>query len=133
MRTAVALCVVVVLAVGGWFLYPFGGAGRGSPVQPGGVRADSPLRVADLRTRPLRGRRVSVLGVVGVVRPEESLFAMVDGAEVDACRTVACAEFLLPVSWQGEMPAVGDLVTVTGRVEASPSGSMLVAREVKRR
>jgi len=91
------------------------------------------LMVDELKSRPERfAKEITVSGVVGGTNNSRKQFGLVDTREVNKCGTVECAEFVLPVSWEGEMPHVGEAVTVFGRVEGSDSGFVLRASEVNR-
>ncbi len=95
--------------------------------------SSGPLMVDDLCTRPERfAGEIEVLGVVGGTKPSEKLFGLIDQREVTACGTADCPEFVLPVLWDREMPAVGESVSVTGRVQQTEKGFLFVAKEVKR-
>ena len=89
------------------------------------------LMVDDLRSDPGNSpEQIVVLGVVGGTSVERHRFGLIDRREVEACGTVDCAEFILPVAWDGGMPAVYDLVVVTGRVQESEGGLVLAASKV---
>ncbi len=89
------------------------------------------LMVDDLRSDPGNSPdEIVVLGVVGGISVERQRFGLIDPREVEACGTVDCAEFILPVAWDGGMPAVYELVLVTGRVQESAEGLVLAASKV---
>ena len=131
-RTWLGLVLVAVLLIlaGGWYAFSQRSNGA-TPSVP--AKSAGPATVAEISCDPgrLRGE-VKVLAVVGAVRPGEGLFGLVDGNEVDSddC-TVECATPLLPVSWTGAMPELGQTVIVTGSIQRSPKGFVLAANQVE--
>lgn len=81
------------------------------------------LGVDQVATHPadFAGREVRLTGVVCAVVPDRRLFAVIDRSEYEACQVVTCSQYQIPVSYEGELPAVQTSVTVTGRLaEAEP-------------
>ncbi|NIA07742.1 MAG: hypothetical protein GWP14_08960 [Actinobacteria bacterium] len=91
------------------------------------------IMVDELRERPERfAGEIKILGVVNKAEEGEGLFGLIDKREADTCATTQCAEFLLPVSWKGQMLQVGDTVIVNGHINKSPQGLILVAGKVEK-
>ncbi len=61
--------------------------------------------------------KVSLEGVVSAVTPEQQAVSLIDAKEFQACGVTTCAQLTLPVQWRGPMPAMGDLVRVTGQAQ----------------
>ena len=128
--------VVVVIGIGvilvaalGYGLWAATHRTSDTPVHAG----TGPLMVDELKSRPERfATEIAVSGVVGATNAALKQFGLVDTREAEKCGTVQCPEFVLPVSWEGDMPRVGEAVTVLGRVERSDGGLVLRASEVKR-
>jgi hypothetical protein len=60
---------------------------------------------------------VRVEGVVSAVAATEQSLTLIDVAELKRCGVVTCAPLSLPVRWNGPMPAVPDVVRLTGEVQ----------------
>ena len=122
--------VMVLVALS--LLRAFGPAPSTTAILPGTTSAaDAVLAVDDLRNKPERFTgEIQVFGVVGGTKDSEHLFGLVDKREVEACGTMDCPEFLLPVRWRGAMPPVGDEVTVAGELQLSPQGLVLEATKI---
>jgi hypothetical protein len=92
-----------------------------------------PLLVDDLLDFDGVGNQVKVIGFVGGTNEGQGMFGLVDPREVEACGTVTCPRFLLPVSWDGEMPGIGLELLVSGTVRRADEGLVLVASGVEAR
>jgi hypothetical protein len=89
------------------------------------------LMVDDLRAGAGNLRGVTeVQGVVGATSTERRIFGLIDVREVEACGGIDCPEFMLPVNWEGELPALGQTVLVRGQVKTTDGGLLFAASEV---
>lgn len=74
---------------------------------------------------------VQIVGVMAAVsQTDKTVFGVMDLKEL-ACTTPNCNKALLPVSWNGGLPALGDEVRVTGRFVNQGQYHVLVAEAVK--
>ena len=88
------------------------------------------LAVGQLRTEPPQlESQLNVVGVVGQTDAEKELFGLIDETDAETCGAPCggCASFLLPVSWDGKMPSVGDVLLVRGIIRKSKDRLVLVA------
>lgn len=77
-------------------------------------------------------QELTLQGVVAARVPEEQRFTVIDAAEYQACRVVTCSQYQVPVAFTGELPAIEQLVTITGRlVQPEPGRYLLEARRVE--
>ncbi len=80
---------------------------------------------------PAVGSFLVVRGVVAAIKNDESVFALIDSCELEACdTTTTCAKFRLPVRCRGHVPKVGQSVIVRGRITRTPTGLIIEAEEV---
>lgn len=79
------------------------------------------LTVDDLRGDPFSFKgRITVRGVVAAKsRAFPEIFGMIDTREVLLCKQTGCAQFYLPVSFQGRLPHDWDEVKVSGTIVSS--------------
>ncbi len=75
--------------------------------------------------------KVSLEGVVSAVTPEQQAVSLIDAKEFQACGVTTCAQLTLPVQWRGPMPAVRDLVRVTGQAQEVKGKLMFVADKLE--
>lgn len=57
-------------------------------------------------------------------------FALVNTAEVRACKSIGCATFYLPIKYAGKLPGIGYEVVVTGTF-AGGTEPLFLAKELK--
>ncbi len=60
---------------------------------------------------------VRVKGVVSAVDANKKIFALIDLGEFQQCRITSCAQLVLPVRWDKDMPDIAQTVVVTGAVQ----------------
>lgn len=72
---------------------------------------------------------VTVRGVVRSASNANGILTLIDAKEYETCGLSNCCLFV-PVRWQGDMPALESKVRVTGAIEKSPDGLVLVAASV---
>jgi hypothetical protein len=72
-----------------------------------------------------RDRVVTVEGIVSAI--SETSLALIDVAEYEACGTLTCARFILPIRWDGKMPQRETRVRVRGRVQEETDQLIFVA------
>ena len=85
------------------------------------------MRAVDSYRGPVR-----LEGVVSAVAPEERALTLIDVAELERCGVVTCAPLSLPVRWDGVMPAVRDVVQLSGEVSESESKLFFLARALEK-
>jgi hypothetical protein len=73
---------------------------------------------------------VEIEGVVSRVMSGRNMVALIDTQEYEECRVVSCAQLQLPVFWEGELPAVYDVVRVKGAVGERDDKRLFVAEEL---
>lgn len=129
--------VLVVIGVGAVMmalaaaLYLKGQSREPSVVAEAPGKSGLVLMVDDLRDDAGRLQGViEVQGVVGGSSAERQLLGLIDTREVEACGGIDCPEFILPVQWDGEVPALGQTVSVKGQVRTTDEGLLLAASEV---
>jgi hypothetical protein len=76
--------------------------------------------------------QIKILGVVSQIEKDQALIGLVDKAEGLSCLGGECSDCLLPVSWDGPMPEVGESIIVTGQIESSSQGLVVAASRVDR-
>jgi len=76
--------------------------------------------------------QVRLEGVVSAVAVEEQTLTLIDVAELERCGVVTCAPLSLPVHWNGEMPAVRDVVVLKGEVAESGGKLFFLANSLER-
>lgn len=72
----------------------------------------------------------SVEGVVLTATAEDDLLTMIGLEAYKSCGLSDCCLYL-PVRWAGDMPTKEEVVVVTGAIEATDSGMIFVARELR--
>lgn len=73
---------------------------------------------------------VRVKGVVSAISEKDQTLALIDTQEFQECGVVTCAGLQLPVRWEGALPAVGDLVIITGQVEKVGGKRLFAAKSL---
>lgn len=76
--------------------------------------------------------QVRLEGVVSAVAAEERALTIIDVGELERCGVVTCAPLSLPVQWNGEMPAVRDVVVLKGEVAESGGKLFFLANSLER-
>jgi hypothetical protein len=71
----------------------------------------------------------TVIGVVQTITPKDNLLTLIDVEEYKICGLSDCCLYM-PVRWQGEMPNIEDIVTVTGIIDSIESGLVFTAGEL---
>lgn len=71
----------------------------------------------------------TVIGVVQTITPDDNLLTLIDVEEYKLCGLSDCCLYM-PVVWQGEMPNIEDIVTVTGVIDSTDSGLVFSAGEL---
>lgn len=96
-----------------------------------GTAATPALSVNDLRSDPgaFTGE-LTVTGIMAAVSQQDvQIFGIMDKAEL-TCTTPNCNKYYLSVRFEGQRPAHGDEVVVTGTFIDMPGGKILVAKSV---
>jgi hypothetical protein len=75
---------------------------------------------------------IEVEGVVSQIIPSKNLVALIDMEEYKECKVVTCALLLLPVFWEGELPAVYDVIRVKGELGKRDGGRLFITKELKK-
>jgi len=75
---------------------------------------------------------IEVEGVVSQIIPSKNLFALIDMEEYKECKVVTCALLRLPVLWEGELPAVYDVIRVKGEIGKRDGVRLFIAKELKK-
>ena len=74
---------------------------------------------------------ITITGVMaGVSRQEPGVFGIMDKKELQ-CTTPNCNKFIMPVSYQGKLPVMGDEVRVTGSFANDGRGYLFSATTLK--
>lgn len=74
------------------------------------------LSLNDIKGDPFAYKgTITITGVVaGVSRQDPKVFAIIETAEAVTCKLTGCANFYLPVKYEGSIPKEWDEVNVTG-------------------
>lgn len=83
------------------------------------VQTKKILSVGNIQADPLAFKgAITINGVVaGRSQDDPKLFAIIDTAEVKACKVTSCGRFYLQVRYEGKIPVEGDEINVTGSFE----------------
>jgi len=74
---------------------------------------------------------ITVTGVTyGFSRQDPNLFGIMDVKELQ-CQSPNCNKLILPVKYQGKLPAAGDEVSLTGSFVNTGGGYLFAAEEIK--
>ncbi len=96
-------------------------------------RIDGVLTVKQVSEHPGKFTgQIRILGIVSQVEQEQALFGLVDKAEGFSCLPGECSDCLVPVSWDGPMPEIGQITIVTGQIKSSSQGLVVTASKVNR-
>lgn len=92
------------------------------------------LSVNDIQADPAAyAGSITINGVVsGFSKSSQKTFTIIDTAEAKLCKTVTCARFYLPVSFEGPAPKVGDEINVTGAFKEKGQNFMAQRVEILR-
>ena len=74
---------------------------------------------------------LEVIGVVAKRSTTAGTFSLIDREEFRKCQSVGCANFLLPVRWNGKLPSIASEVKVKGTVRDTKEGKFLFAESVE--
>lgn len=127
-------CSLLVVAIGiaaVFFRASSGEAPMGTRNPPPG--RGIPLGVDDLMRNVERYRKGSVLveGIVSLATPKDGTLTLIDTGEFERCG-LGCAKLMLPVRWNGSMPAVKEKVRLEGEIEDAGGKLVFVAKSVAR-
>jgi len=89
------------------------------------------LSVNDIQADPSAYKGVvTITGVVAKVDPSHpEYFALIDTKEAKLCKSTGCANFYLPVQYEGKPPTEWDEINVTGTF--AQDGSLFTATKVE--
>lgn len=89
------------------------------------------LSVNDIQADPSAYKGVvTITGVVAKVDPSHpEYFALIDTKEAKLCKSTGCANFYLPVQYDGKPPTEWDEINVTGTF--AQDGSLFAATKVE--
>jgi hypothetical protein len=74
---------------------------------------------------------ITVTGVTaGFAAQDATLFGLMDKKELQ-CQTPNCKKLLIPVRYQGKLPALGDEVLVTGSFVDAGGGYLFAAQKIE--
>lgn len=92
----------------------------------------SVVQVDDLAKAPENHQgEVLLRGVVSGVNEAESVFAVIDAREFEACGVLTCAAYVIPVVFSGELPKPKSSVEITGKVVRGEKGMAFEAKTVE--
>jgi len=97
----------------------------------GPVVAAVPLEVDAVKSAKSFPASLEVVGVVAKRSTTAGTFSLIDREEFRKCQSVGCANFLLPVRWNGKLPPVASVVKVKGAVRDTKEGKFLFADSVE--
>uniref|UniRef100_A0A831XCV7 Lipoprotein n=1 Tax=Geobacter metallireducens TaxID=28232 RepID=A0A831XCV7_GEOME len=74
---------------------------------------------------------ITLTGIMGgTSRMDPKVFGIMDLKELQ-CTTPGCSKVFIPIRTNGQMPALGDEVRVTGSFRQEPGGYIFVAEKLK--
>lgn len=97
----------------------------------GPVVAAVPLEVDAVKSAKSFPASLEVVGVVAKRNASAGTFSIIDREEFRKCQSVGCANFLLPVRWNGKIPSTTSVVKVKGAVRDTKEGKFLFAESVE--
>ncbi len=97
----------------------------------GPVVAAAPMEVEAVKSAKSLPGTLEVVGVVARRDASAGTFSLIDREEFRKCRSVGCANFLLPVRWSGKLPSITSVVKVSGTVRDTKEGKFLFAAAVE--
>jgi len=68
---------------------------------------------------------IVVEGVTSAASPSDQQQSLIDRHEFEECGLAGCAAYVLPVRWSGAMPAVKDIVRISGEVKDAGNGKLV--------
>ncbi|MGE5699306.1 MAG: hypothetical protein ACM31N_04490 [Deltaproteobacteria bacterium] len=95
------------------------------------VVAAAPLEVDAVKSAMSLPGTFEVVGVVAQRNTSTGTFSLIDREEFRKCRTVSCANFLLPVRWKGKLPSIPSVIKVKGAIRDTKEGKFLFADSVE--
>lgn len=98
-----------------------------------GCKPEQPtLNVNDLAADPAAFTgTLTVTGIAAGFAPQDpTIFGLMDKKELQ-CQTPNCKKLLIPVRYQGKLPAMGDEIVLTGSFVQESGGYLLAAQELK--
>ena len=99
------------------------------PVSP--VVAAVPFEVDAVKSAKALPSTLEVVGVVAIRNASTGTFSLIDREEFRKCQSVSCANFLLPVRWNGKLPSIASVIRVKGAVRDTKEGKFLFAESVE--
>ncbi len=97
----------------------------------GPVVVAAPMEVDAVKSAESLPGTLEVVGVVARCDASAGTFSLIDREEFRKCRSVGCANFLLPVRWNGKLPSITSIVEVSGTVKDTKEGKFLFAASVE--
>lgn len=98
---------------------------------PVSLVAAVPLEVNAVKSARSLPGILEVVGVVAKRNASTGTFSLIDREEFRKCRTVSCADFLLPVRWTGKLPSITSVIKVKGAIRDTKEGKFLFAESVE--
>jgi len=93
------------------------------------------LAIRDIQTDPLSFTgEIIVNGIVAVIaHDDDTIFGIMDTAELLSCKNLSCGAFILPVKYVGggTVPELADEINVTGSWIESEAGFIFEVAEVE--
>jgi hypothetical protein len=109
------------------------GVGAEPGVRVAAPEAPSPLSVDLLMKEPERHPgSIRVEGVVSITFPSRRQLGVIDLEEFKRCGVVSCADKVLPVRWEGAMPAKEQRVLLSGELKKTGGRWEFVAGKLER-
>lgn len=99
------------------------------PVRPAGAAV--PFEVDAVKSAKTLPGTLEVVGVVANRNASTGTFSLIDREEFRKCRSVRCANFLLPVRWSGKLPSIASVIKVRGTIRDTKEGKFLFAESVE--
>jgi hypothetical protein len=97
----------------------------------GPVVAAVPLEVDAVKSAKSFPASLEVVGVVAKRNTSAGTFSLIDREEFRKCRSVSCANFLLPVRWSGKLPSIASVIKVKGAIRDTKEGKFLFAETLE--
>lgn len=97
----------------------------------GPVVAAAPLEIDAVKSAKALPGTLEVVGVVANRNASAGTFSLIDREEFRKCKSVSCANFLLPVRWSGKLPSVASVIKVKGAIRDTKEGKFLFAESVE--
>lgn len=112
------------------------GCSREAPRTPPAPSTSAPgtiVAVDDLMNSPEKYPGVlRVEGVVSEISEKDHTLGLIDIREFRECGGIECAELVLPVRWNGQLPSPADAVRVEGRIVESGGKSVFEATSIEK-